>query len=62
MAKAPIQFTQNEKDTLIVGLSLALDRAKRMRDDRKNAANIRDLHQKNVDDVSNLLQRIDKEA
>jgi len=62
MAKAPIQFTQNEKDTIIVGLSLALDRAKRMRDDRKNAANIRDLHQKNVDDVTNLLQRIDKEA
>lgn len=62
MAKAPIQFTQNEKDTLIVALSLALDRAKRMRDDRKNAANIRDLHQKNVDDVINLLQRIDKEA
>jgi len=62
MAKAPIQFTQNEKDTIIVGLSLALDRAKRMRDDRKNAANIRELHQKNVDDVTNLLQRIDKEA
>jgi len=62
MAKPPLTFNQNEKDTLIVGLSLQLDRAKRMRDDRKNAPNIRELHQKNVDDVSALLQRIDREA
>lgn len=62
MASKPIQFTANEKDMIIVGLSLAIARSERGADDPRNSEDIRQVYVKNREAQKALAIRIDAEA